>query len=167
MIFFLYFFFLNFPFFVISIVYLWPISKWLVVWWPAVPCTSHGCSLKSRSNATGTYLHRSAWTLFASMLIMVWSTGDRTRKELRPPDASCWSGSRFCIDIFPLGWWRFCRRGSIWGRHSFLGGMSSKRSWQVRIAHSERVINYSCLFTKKFLNKLSFSNKHKIKFIKF
>lgn len=62
----------------------------------AAPCSSRGCSRRSRSSDTGTSHHLSAWTSCGTSHTTVWSTGARTRRVWRRPAASSSNGSPSC-----------------------------------------------------------------------
>lgn len=63
---------------------------------PAVPCSSRGCSRRSRSSDTGTSRLPSAWTSCGTSHASAWSTGARTHRAWRRRAASSSSGSPSC-----------------------------------------------------------------------
>lgn len=60
------------------------------------PCSSRGCSRRSRSSDTGTSRPLSAWTSCGTSPTTAWSTGARTHRAWRRPAASSSNGSPSC-----------------------------------------------------------------------
>lgn len=61
-----------------------------------VPCSSRGCSRRSRNSDTGTFPRPSAWTSCGTSRTTAWNTGARTRRAWRRPAAFSSNGSPSC-----------------------------------------------------------------------